>query len=89
LIETALGKKALLRLSLPVGLLKTVSHGVKFFGALTNSAVMLTPEKANMLMHHFVCASDKTRNDLGWAPEVSLEQGVPMTVQWYRENAFR
>jgi 2-alkyl-3-oxoalkanoate reductase len=88
LIESALGKKALVRFSLPVGLLKTVSYGVKAFGAVTNRAVMLTPEKANMLLHHFVCASGKACTDLGWKPEVPLEQGVPMTVQWYRENRW-
>jgi 2-alkyl-3-oxoalkanoate reductase len=88
MIESALGTKALIRFSLPIGLLKTVSHGVKFFGAVTNSAVMLTPEKANMLLQHFVCESDKTRADLGWKPTVPLEQGLPLTVQWYRENAW-
>lgn len=88
LIEGALGKKAFFRLSLPVGLLKTVSHGVKLYGSMTNRAVMLTPEKANMLLQHFVCASERTRQELKWEPRVPLEQGVPMTVAWYRENAW-
>jgi len=28
---------------------------------------------------------DKARR-LGWEPRVTFEQGLPATVQWYREN---
>ncbi len=27
------------------------------------------------------------RRELGWAPEISLEQGLRMTVEWYQSNA--
>jgi dTDP-glucose 4,6-dehydratase len=28
----------------------------------------------------------KIKNELGWAPSVSLEQGLAKTVEWFREN---
>jgi nucleoside-diphosphate-sugar epimerase len=28
----------------------------------------------------------KARETLGWAPKVSLEQGIRLTMQWYREH---
>ncbi len=87
-IEAALGKKAFIRLSLPVGVLKAVSHSVKAFGKLTNRAVMLTPEKANMLLQHWVSSSARARNELKWTPQVPWKEGVVKTVAWYRENGL-
>ncbi len=29
----------------------------------------------------------KTTNELGWRPQISFEQGLAATVEWYRENA--
>ena len=30
--------------------------------------------------------SSKLRNDLGWTPEVTFEEGIEKTVQWYLDN---
>lgn len=88
LIEGALGKRALIRMSLPKVVLKTVSYGVKAFGSVTGRAVMLTPEKADMLLQHFVCSSEVAQSTLHWSPQVQLSEGVKLTVQWYRENGW-
>lgn len=88
MIEGALGKKAFIRLNLPIGVLKTVSYGVKAFGSVTGRAVMLTPEKANMLMQHFVCSSQPAQSALSWTPQVTLDEGLKQTVAWYREHGW-
>ena len=49
---------------------------------------MLTREKANMLLQHWVCSSEATRHDLGWAPKVPWSDGVRRVVAWYRENGW-
>jgi nucleoside-diphosphate-sugar epimerase len=84
LIEDALGRRALVRVSLPKGLLKTVAIGVEAYGKASGKAVMLTREKANMLLQHFVCESAQTQKDFGWKPEVPLRDGVRKAVEWYR-----
>jgi len=86
--ERALGKKALVRANLPVPFFMTVARGVEAFGRLTNRPVMLTREKANMLLQHWVCSSDETRKELGWQPRVPWTEGVGRAVQWYRENGW-
>jgi nucleoside-diphosphate-sugar epimerase len=85
--ERALGKKAL-RARLPVPVLMTVARGVEAYGRLTNRAVMLTREKANMLLQDWVCSSESTRRELGWAPKVPWSEGVPRAIAWYRENGW-
>jgi 2-alkyl-3-oxoalkanoate reductase len=86
--ERALGKKALVRASLPVPVLMTVARGVEAFGRLRGKAVMLTREKANMLLQDWICSSEATRQDLGWKPEVPWSEGVVKAVAWYRDNGW-
>ncbi|HEY1955162.1 MAG TPA: NAD-dependent epimerase/dehydratase family protein [Polyangiaceae bacterium] len=88
MIEDALGRRALVRMSLPKGFLKTVAFGVEAYGRASGKAVMLTREKADMLLQHFVCESSRTQKDLGWKPEVPLREGVRRAVAWYRENGW-
>ena len=85
--ERALGKKAV-RAAVPLPLLMTVARGVEAFGRLTNRPVMLTREKANMLVQDWVCSSEATRKDLGWQPAVPWNEGVPKAVEWYRQNGW-
>ena len=88
MVEDALGRRALVRMSLPKGLLKTVAMGVEAYGKASGKAVMLTREKADMLLQHFVCESSATQKDLAWKPEVPLRDGVRRAVVWYRENGW-
>jgi nucleoside-diphosphate-sugar epimerase len=88
MVEDALGRRALVRMSLPKGLLRTVALGVEAYGKASGKAVMLTREKADMLLQHFVCDSSQTRDELGWKPEVPLRDGVRRAVTWYRENGW-
>lgn len=87
-IARALNKKFVLRPSLPAGLFKAVAHGVKAYGRLLDKPVMLTPEKAAMLVQHFVCSSEKTRKELAWEPKVPWSEGVVRTARWYEENGW-
>ncbi len=88
MVEDALGKRALVRVSLPKGFLKTVALGVEAFGKASGKAVMLTREKADMLLQDFVSDSSATQRELGWKPEVKLGDGVRRAVTWYRENGW-
>jgi nucleoside-diphosphate-sugar epimerase len=86
--ERALGRKARFRASLPVPVLMTVARGIEVFGRITNRAVMLTRDKANMLLQHWICSSEATRKDLGWEPKVPWLEGIERSVAWYRANGW-
>jgi nucleoside-diphosphate-sugar epimerase len=35
------------------------------------------------------CDSSRARNELGWAPQVPLEEGLRRTIAWYTEELSR
>jgi nucleoside-diphosphate-sugar epimerase len=86
--ERAMGKRAFVRANLPVPFLMAVARGLEAFGQMTNRPVMLTREKANVLLQHWVSSSELTRRELGWEPKVRWPDGVERAVRWYRENGW-
>lgn len=86
--ERALGRKALVRLSIPVPVFTTIARGVEVFARASGKAVMLTREKANMLLQDWICSSEVTRKELGWEPKVPWSEGVVRAVAWYRDNGW-
>lgn len=35
---------------------------------------------------HFFCSNKKARELLGWSPKVDLDEGLKITIKWYKEN---
>jgi len=87
-LPEALGTAPLLRFGIPFPVLSLASLGVEAYGKLRKKPVMLTREKVNMLKHHWVCESTRTRDDLAWQPSVSFTDGVRMTAKWYEDNGW-
>jgi nucleoside-diphosphate-sugar epimerase len=88
-VERALGKKALVRFGLPLGVLKAAAVFSEAFGKMQDKAVMLTRDKINELeQRHWVCSSHDTRKDLGWTPAVQWREGTERAAKWYRENGW-
>lgn len=88
-IEAALGKKALVRLNLPLPVIWLAAVSSELYGKLANKAVMLNRDKMNEIRQpHWVCSAEKTRTDLQWEPRVTLGEGTQLTARWYRDNGW-
>jgi len=86
-VERALGKKTL-KLSVPIGVVSAAAVGSELWGKLSNRAMMLTRDKVNELREQQVCRGDEIRDELGWEPEVQLDEGARVTADWYREKGW-
>lgn len=88
-VERAVGKRALLRVGMPLGMIKAAAHVVEAYGKAKGKAVMLTREKANMLTYpYWVCSNDDAKRALHWTPEVGWPEGANRTARWYTENGW-
>ncbi len=88
-IETAIGKQALVRFSVPFFAVRGAAFASEAIGKLRNKAVMLTRDKVNELSAaHWVCDAGDTRKDLGWEPKVKWPEGTRRAVAWYREKGW-
>jgi nucleoside-diphosphate-sugar epimerase len=86
--ERALGRNAFVRANLPVPVLMTVARGLEVLGRVANRPVMLTREKANMLLQNWICTSEETCRELDWQPRVPWNEGIQRAVDWYRQNGW-
>ncbi len=82
--ESAMGKRAFLRIPLPRRVVEAAALMSESYGKLTNKAMMLTRDKCNELFDQWVCDGEPARTQLGLSPSVSFSQGVKQTVDWYR-----
>jgi nucleoside-diphosphate-sugar epimerase len=82
--ESAMGKRAFLRIPLPRRVVLGAALMSESYGKLTNRAMMLTRDKCNELFDQWVCDGSKAADQLGFTPSVTFAEGVKRTVDWYR-----
>jgi nucleoside-diphosphate-sugar epimerase len=88
LTESAMAQRARLRLQLPRKLVETAAFGSELYGRFSGKAVMLTREKCNELFEQWVCDGSRARRELGWEPKISFQEGIRLTVEWYRKAGW-
>ncbi len=89
-VETALGKKAWIRLPLPQSVVRGAAVLTEIYGKVTDQAVMLTMDKCNELHAPggWVCDGSVARSALGWEPRVKYAEGVKLTADWYKSEGW-
>lgn len=83
-IEQAVGRRALM---LPVPLLGYQAAGLasEIAGKLTRRPQVFDRDKVReMRRRAWVCSSEDLQRDLGWHPQIQIEEGARLTHDWYR-----
>jgi nucleoside-diphosphate-sugar epimerase len=87
--KSALGKKRVIRLRVPLFILKTVSTLAETIAKLTKKPSTLNRDKYKIMKQRdWTCDSSPIRHDTGFTPDYNLEQGIRESVTWYRAQAW-
>jgi len=89
LIRRELGNPWWIRITAPLWLLRIVTFCGECFGRLTGKVTALNNDKYHIMrQRNWRCDISPAREELGYEPQVKLEEGVKRSIQWYKENKW-
>ena len=89
LIHRELGKPWWIRITAPLWLLRIITFCGEYIAHLTGKVTALNNDKYNIMrQRNWRCDIEPARKELGYEPQVKLEEGVCRSVQWYKENGW-
>ena len=87
LIHEELGRPWWLRITAPVWVLRVVTFFGEYVGRLTGHVTALNNDKYNILrQRNWRCDIQPAIDELGYRPQVQLQEGVKRSIKWYKEN---
>jgi nucleoside-diphosphate-sugar epimerase len=89
LITAAALNKRTFTIRLPHAMVYTVAMFAQGFAALQRKPATLNLEKArDITQRYWTCDVSKAKNELGYSQQVSIEEGIRRTVDWYRAHGW-
>lgn len=89
LIQKELGRPWLLRIKAPLWLLRIITFCGEYVGRMTGKITALNNDKYNIMkQRNWRCDITPAEDELGYKPQYGLEQGVKLTIKWYKENGW-
>lgn len=87
LIHRELGHPWLLRIKAPIWLLRIITFCGEYIGRMIGKISALNNDKYNIMkQRNWRCDIKPAMSDLGYKPKYQLEEGVRLTIKWYKEN---
>jgi len=88
-IGRALDKSHLLKLKIPLLLAYPVVHLMDMAARLTKKPTLLSSQKLiEVRQTAWLCSNRKIKEKLRWKPEISLENGIKQTADWYLKEGW-
>lgn len=82
-------EKAVVRVRFPEIAAYVVAAFAEFFALFSSRPALINFEKArDMVQDYWTCDSSKAKRDFGYEQEISLEDGIRSTVEWYRKEGW-
>ena len=89
LIRKELGNPWWIRITAPIWVLRVVTFIGEYVGRLTGKVTALNNDKYNIMrQRNWRCDIEPARKELGYEPQVKLEEGVRRSIQWYKDNKW-
>ena len=89
LLQQNLGNPWVLHIKAPLWLLRIICWVSTRVSHITGKMNALNDDKFYILsQRNWQCDIEPARRDFGYQPQWKLEQGVPATIKWYKENGW-
>lgn len=89
IVQRALNRKRVLRLKIPLFLVKAASHVSEKIGELLNKSVTFNTDKYKIMkQRNWTCDIGPLQKELNFTPQIYLEEGVEKTIAWYKEKRW-
>lgn len=89
LIQLELGKKQVIRLTVPLLVVKIVSLISEKLSALFGKSSTLNSDKYNIFkQRNWMCDISALQKELGYTADYKLERGVKETTEWYKQEKW-
>lgn len=89
LIRRELGNPWWIRITAPLWLLRIITFCGERIGHLTGQVTALNGDKYNIMrQRNWRCDIEPARRELGFTPQVKLQEGVRRTIKWYQDNGW-
>lgn len=89
IVQRALNIKRVLRLKIPLFVVKAASVVSEKIGELLNKSVTFNTDKYKIMkQRNWACDITLLQKELNFIPKVHLEEGVEKTITWYKENGW-
>ena len=88
-IRRELGNPWWIRITAPLWLLRVITFVGEYVGRLTGKVTALNNDKYYIMrQRNWRCDITPARQELGYEPQVKLEEGVRRSIKWYREYGW-
>ena len=88
-IRRELGNPWWIRITAPLWLLRVITFVGEYVGRLTGKVTALNNDKYYIMrQRNWRCDITPACQELGYKPQVKLEEGVRRSIKWYRENGW-
>jgi nucleoside-diphosphate-sugar epimerase len=89
IVKNALGKKHVLRLRIPLGIVKTAALISEAFSKISGKPATLNRDKYKIIRQRdWTCDTLPLEQDLGFKADYDLERGVKECIQWYTTQGW-
>ena len=87
LIRKELGNPWWIRITAPIWLLRIITFCGEYVGRVTGKVTALNNDKYNIMrQRNWRCDIEPARRELGYEPQVKLEEGVKRSIAWYKKE---
>lgn len=89
LIRKILGKKFVLRIKMPLGVIRLVSIVSEEIAKITRKVSTLNRDKYKIMkQRNWICEVEPIQQDLGFVAKYDLKRGLEESIQWYKDNQW-